>query len=164
MSNELAGIMDWCLLMTKFGDDWLSRSWDFVKFPYKQTDRQTRPTNILAKITFWQVTNTTNEHTCQNVILASNERAIGDCLLAKICQYNAHCNGDSDKWNIVDYIHVWLVWKSIGLHVLAFWQVGWIRIHLLYPSHFDVTLWHYKWRHQHQKYFFGVNFGQSFHI
>ena len=67
--------------MTKFGDDWLSRSWDFVKFPYKQTDkltnrqtwptnilakmvilasnkqtnRQTRPTNILAKIKFWQV-------------------------------------------------------------------------------------------------------------
>ena len=109
-------------------------------------------------------TNMTNEHTCQNQILASNERAIGDCVLAKICQYNAHCNGDSDKWNIVDYIHVWLVWKSIGLHVLAFWQVGWIRIHLLYPYHFDVTLWRYKWRHQHQKYVFGVNFGQSFHI
>ena len=50
LSNELAGIMDWCLLVTKFGDDWLSRSWDFVKFPYKQTDRQTRPTNILAKM------------------------------------------------------------------------------------------------------------------
>ena len=68
---------------------------------------------------------------------------------------NAHCNGDSDNWNIVDYIDVWLVWKSIGLHVLAFWPVGWICIHLLYPSDFDVTLWLYQWRHQHQKYFFG---------
>ena len=49
----------------------------------------------------------------------TNERAIGDCILAKICYYNAHCNGDSENWSIVDYIDVWLVWKSIGLHVLA---------------------------------------------
>ena len=48
-----------------------------------------------------------------------NERAIGDCILAKICYYNAHCNGDSENWSIVDYIDVWLVWKPIGLHVLA---------------------------------------------
>ena len=47
------------------------------------------------------------------------ERAIGDCVLAKICQYNANCNGDSDKWNILDYIDVWLLWKSKGLHALA---------------------------------------------
>ena len=33
--------MDKCLLVTKFGDDWLTRSWDFMKFPYKQTDKQT---------------------------------------------------------------------------------------------------------------------------
>ena len=26
-----------------------------------------------------------------------NERAIGDCILAKICYYNAHCNGDSEN-------------------------------------------------------------------
>ena len=49
----------------------------------------------------------------------TDERAIGDCILAKICYYNAHCNGDSENWSIVDYIDVWLVWKSIGLHVLA---------------------------------------------
>ena len=48
-----------------------------------------------------------------------DERAIGDCVLAKICYYNAHCNGNSDKWNISDYIDVLLLWKSIGLHVLA---------------------------------------------
>ena len=114
--------------MTKFGDDWLSRSWDFVKFPYKQTDkltnRQTWPTNILAKMVILarndQPTNTTNKHTCQNQILASNEKAIWDCVLAKICWYNAHCNGNSDSWDIVDYIDVWQVWLSIGLHVLAY--------------------------------------------
>ena len=33
--------------------------------------------------------------------------------------HDAHSIGDSDNWNIVDYIDVWLVWKSIGLHVLA---------------------------------------------
>ena len=49
----------------------------------------------------------------------TDEKAIGDCILAKICYYNAHCNGDSENWSIVDYIDVWLVWKSIGLHVLA---------------------------------------------
>ena len=76
-------------------------------------------------------TNMTNEHTCQNLILASNEKAIGDCVLAKICLYNDNCNGYSHNWNIVDYIDVWLVWKSIGLHVLAFWHVGWICIHPL---------------------------------
>ena len=47
------------------------------------------------------------------------ERAIGDCVLAKICYHNAHCNGDSNKWNILDYIDIWLLWKSIGLHALA---------------------------------------------
>ena len=40
--------------------------------------------------------------TCQNLLI-----------------YNAHCNGNSDKWNILDYIDVLLLWKSIGLHVLA---------------------------------------------
>ena len=94
----------------------------------------------------------------------TDERAIGDCVLAKICLYNVHCNGDNDNWNIVDYFDVWLVWKSIGLHVLVFCQVGWICVDLLFPSDFDVTLWHYQWRHQHQKYFSGVNFGRSFHI
>ena len=61
---------------------------------------------------------------------------------AKICLYNVHWNGDNDNWNIVDYIDVWLVWKSIGLHVLAFCQVGWICVHLLFhltlTSHCDV--------------------------
>ena len=71
------------------------------------------------------------------VILASNERSIRDCALAKICEYSAHCNGDSDNLNIVDDFNVWLVWKSIGLHVLAFCQVSWIGVHLLYPS--DLT-------------------------
>ena len=49
----------------------------------------------------------------------TDERAIGDCVLAKTCLYDGHCNGDSDNWNIVYYIDLWLLWKSIGLHVLA---------------------------------------------
>ena len=110
---------------------WLTES--FLRFCEisVQTDRQCK---------FWQVTNK-----------QTDERAIGDCVLAKISEYNTHCNGDCDNWNIVDYIDVWLVWKSIGLHVLAFWHVGWISIHLLYPPDFDVTLWRYQRRHQHQK-------------
>ena len=67
----------------------------------------------------------------------TNEKAIGDCVLAKICLYNAHCYSDGDNCNIVDYIDVWLGWKSIGLHILAFCQVSWICVHLLYPS--DLT-------------------------
>ena len=54
----------------------------------RQTDRQTnRQTNILAKnCKFWQVTNRqTNRLANFFEILASNERAIGDCILAKIC-------------------------------------------------------------------------------
>ena len=27
----------------------------------------------------------------------TDEKAIGDCILAKICYYNAHCNGDSEN-------------------------------------------------------------------
>ena len=41
-----------------------------MKFPYKQTNKQTD-----------RQTNTTNEHTCQNQILASNERAIANITL-----------------------------------------------------------------------------------
>ena len=67
-----------------------------------------------------------------------NERAIGDCVLAKICWYvyNAHCIGDSDNWNIVDYIDVWLAWKSIGFHVLAY------DANALYPS---LPIWPVLW-------------------
>ena len=68
-----------------------------------QTNRQTDKRTYLQKLK----------------ILASNERAIGDCVLAKIFLYDAHCNGDSDNWNIVYYIDLWLLWKSKGLHVLA---------------------------------------------
>ena len=59
----------------------------------------------------WQTNRQTDRQT--------DERAIGDCVLAKICLYDIHCNGDSDNWNIVYYIDLWLLWKSIGLHVLA---------------------------------------------
>ena len=49
------------------------------------TDRQTdKRTYLQISSKFWQVTNTTNKHICQNQILESNERAIGDCILAKI--------------------------------------------------------------------------------
>ena len=58
----------------------------------------------------------------------TDERAIGDCVLAKICWYNANCIGDNDNWHIVENIDVWLVWKSIGLHVLAY------DANALYPS------------------------------
>ena len=40
--------MNECLLVTKFGDDWQSRSWDFVKFPYKQTDKQMKGQSEIA--------------------------------------------------------------------------------------------------------------------
>ena len=39
--------------------------------------------------------------------------------LPKFANIMLICNGDSDKWNILDYIDVLLLWKSIGLHVLA---------------------------------------------
>ena len=80
-------------MWTKFGDDMLKRSWVMLDKTDRLTDRQTDR--------------------------QTDERAIGDCVLAKICYYNAHCNGNSDKWNILDYIDVLLLWKSIGLHVLA---------------------------------------------
>ena len=59
----------------------------------------------------WQTNRQTDRQT--------DERAIGDCVLAKICLYDTHCNDDSDNWNIVYCIDIWLLWKSIGLHVLA---------------------------------------------
>ena len=37
--------------VTKYSDYWLTRSWDLVKLPYKQTDRQTRPTKIRRQLT-----------------------------------------------------------------------------------------------------------------
>ena len=80
-------------IWTKFGDDMSKRSWVMLDKTDRLTDRQTDR--------------------------QTDERAIGDCVLAKICYYNAHCNGNSDKWNILDYIDVLLLWKSIGLHVLA---------------------------------------------
>ena len=80
-------------MWTKFGDDMSKRSWVMLDKTDRLTDRQTDR--------------------------QTDERAIGDCVLAKICWYNAHCNGNSDKWNILDYIDVLLLWKSIGLHVLA---------------------------------------------
>ena len=95
-------------MWTKFGDDMSKRSWVMLdktdRLTDRQTDRQTDKRTYLPKCKFWQVT---------------NERAIGDCVLAKICSYDAHCNDDSDSWNIVYYIDLWLLWKSIGLHVLA---------------------------------------------
>ena len=78
----------------------------------------------------WQTNRQTDRQT--------DERAIGDCVLAKICYYvhDAHCIGDSDNWNIVDYIDVLLVCKSIGLHALA-WDAN-----ALYPSiHIRPVLW-----------------------
>ena len=80
-------------MWTKFGDDMSKRSWVMLDKTDRLTDRQTDR--------------------------QTDERAIGDCVLAKICLYDAHCNGDSDNWNIVYYIDLWLLWKSIGLHVLA---------------------------------------------
>ena len=70
----------------------------------------------------WEILHVENANLplwCRKTIQHVNERAIGDCVLAKICYYNAHCNGNSDKWNILDYIDVLLLWKAIGLHVLA---------------------------------------------
>ena len=51
---------------------------------------------------FCEISVQTNKHT--------NEKAIGDCVLAKICWYNAHCNGKSDSWDIGDNIDVWQLW------------------------------------------------------
>ena len=42
-----------------------------------------------------------------------HDRAIVNCVHDKISWYNAYCDAYSDNWNIINYIDVWLVGKSI---------------------------------------------------
>ena len=59
---------------------------------YRQTDRQTDPQTV------------TRTYLPKLEILASNERAIGDCVLAKIGLDNAHCNDKDICINMDDTI------------------------------------------------------------